>query len=125
VPNEVIWQFVGEREVKNLWYICQNNTRGTLFRITTTIINQADWDLWKFKSAAYIQFFDIYTKAFSKSIYIKVSEDPILLEVPFPAALINQGIYHREIRFKRASRYAPQTPDINFALWLLKIESDL
>lgn len=115
---------LGEVVVSNLWQNFNSpNIHTTTFRITTTISNQDDWNIWKFRSGAYLKWF--YPSAggtYSKPIYIKVLPEPTVYEFPFPEKFIEEGLLVRSALVIRASRYLPLTPNEMFASWSLKIE---
>jgi hypothetical protein len=117
------WELIGEVTISNSPQTLNTSIIGDeTFRITTTILNQPDWDTWKFKSGAYLTFsyaLDGYTKPY----YIKVTSQPTIYEFPIPTALKSQGVIIRFASIVRASRYLPLTPNDNFAQWAFKLES--
>jgi hypothetical protein len=116
------WDLVGELTVGNSWQLFPNEVISDTFRITTTILNQDDWDRWKFRSAAYLRFY-YADGSVSSNYYIKVSDAPVIREIPVPNSLVEQGYVIRTPAIIRASRYLPITPNNNFAHWSLRLEA--
>lgn len=117
------WDLLGELTVRNSWQIFpQPAINSEVFRITTTIENQADWDIWKFRSGCYLRFY-YADNSKSQNYYIKVNDATTLREFIIPGELANAGYNVRFPGIIRASRYLPYTPEINFAAWRLKIEA--
>lgn len=116
------WELVGELPVSSNWQAFPIEVIADTFRITTTILNQADWDTWKFRSGAYLRF--IYADG-SSSIrrYIKVLDVATVYQLPVPADLRNQGFVIRTPAIIRASRFLPYTPETMFAQWNFKLEA--
>lgn len=114
------WSTVGELTVNNGWQQF-SSTFGDTFRITTTILNQDDWDKWKFRSAAYLRFIYVDNSA-SIKYYIRVLDVPTVYVFAVPDDLKNQAYNLRTPEIIRASKYLPITPNDNFAQWKLKLE---
>ncbi|MCC5641099.1 hypothetical protein LC593_35820 [Nostoc sp. CHAB 5844] len=117
------WDLIGELTVTNTWQFFPNNVIASeTFRITTAIQNLDDWNIWKFKSAAYLIFHYPNSDA-SPPYYIKVREFPTIYEFRIPEVLTSQGYLLRTPAIIRASRYLPLTPNQNFAQWNFKLEA--
>jgi hypothetical protein len=116
------WDEIGELTVSNTWQFFPNNVIADTFRITTTILNQDDWDKWKFKSGAYLRFY-YGDSSTSKKYFIRVLDTATIYQLAVPAELRNQGYVIRTPAVIRASRYLPYSPEINFAQWKFKLEA--
>jgi hypothetical protein len=114
------WEVLGEFSITNNWIFFEE-TFSEIFRVTTTITNQEQWDKWLFRSGAYLRLIFPTGERFRDN-YIKVSEVPTIYNISIPASLKDQGYVIRTPTVRRASRYAPYTPDGNFAPWTLKLE---
>lgn len=116
------WDAIGELTVTNSWQFFPNDVIGDTFRITTTILDQDDWDKWKFKSAGYLRFY-YPDGSTSTSYYIRVRDTPTIYPIVVPAELRSQGYVLRTPAIIRASRFLPYTPELNFAQWKFKLEA--
>jgi hypothetical protein len=118
------WELIGEIVVSNDWQSLPVLIGSEVFRITTTIQSLDDWNIWKFKSAAYLQF-RYFNEPPTNSIayYIKVLESPTVYEFKIPEQLKVDGWILRTPLIKRASRYLPITPNDMFAEWKFKLEA--
>lgn len=122
------WSLVGELIVTNDWQSFPVSIVNVeTFRITTTILNKSDWDLWKFKSGAYLQFYyPVAVPVYSQPIYIPVRDNqPIVYEFSIPQPFFDDGAVVRDLLVKRASRYLPLTRNDMFANWSIKVEEYL
>lgn len=120
----VSWSLLGEMEVADTWKIFPVSATSDIFRVTTTITDVAGWESLRIRSGAYIQFIHpdpLSTK--SKKIYIPVTEEPTLQELPMPQEFKEAGYVLRSISCKLASRWVGKIEFIpGFAKWNLKLE---
>lgn len=116
------WQSLGVLTVSNGWQSFSSSIIAETFRITTTVINQDDWDKWKFRSAAYLRFIYADDTA-SIRYYIRVLDTPTVYRFEIPAELKSQLFVLRTPQIIRTSRYLPLTPNANFADWSFKLEA--
>lgn len=116
------WDDIGEKTVSNSLQFFPNNVIADTFRVTTTILNQDDWDKWKFRSAAYLRFYYPDGSA-SVNHYIRVLSVPTIYVFAVPNELREQNFIIRTPAIIRASRYLPITPNTNFAAWNFKLEA--
>lgn len=118
-------RLLGEVEVKRNWtQINEEIFDEPTFVFTSTILNQDDWDKWKFRSTAKIRFlYPLVTGTYvSREYWIKPSDTPQIFVIPTEQILYNQGLIIKYIQIKRASKFLPFTKEEMFAAWQLKVE---
>lgn len=114
------WSLLGEIEVRNSPQFFPSDSVSNIFRITTTIDNQQDWDIWRFRSSAKLYFF-YPDGSISMPTFIKYNFEPLIIQINFPD-IDSQEYFIRTPALKRSSRYLPLTSDDNFAKWKIKLE---
>ncbi|MDZ8023589.1 MAG: hypothetical protein RMX97_02670 [Nostoc sp. DedQUE11] len=92
------------------------------FRVTTTIINQQDWDTLKIRSGAYIRFY-YPDGSRSDRIYIPVTDSPTIKQIHMPDALQNNGAITRSIGCILSNRYIGKYSINSYARWNLQLEA--
>lgn len=117
------WKQLGEIIVSPAWQIFDvSPINCETFRITTTIVNQQDWDELKIRSAAYIQFY-YAENSNSPKFYIPVSGSPVIREFPIPVELKNNGLVVRSVGCTMSHKYKNKYSLESFARWTLKLEA--
>lgn len=120
----ISWSSLGELEVADTWQIFSVDATSDVFRITTTITDLPGWESQRIRSGAYIRF--IYPDSLlskSSKIYIPVSEDITIYELPVPQEFKEAGYIIRSISCRLASRWVGKIDFVyGFAKWNLKIE---
>ncbi|MEH2211897.1 hypothetical protein [Nostoc sp.] len=115
------WEQLGEITVSNQWQLFPASTLSETFRITTTIVNQQDWDELKIRSGAYIRFY-YPDNSKSLNIYIPVSEDSIIREFQVPKEFRDSDIITRSAGCILSHRKINQYSLASYAQWTLKLE---
>ncbi len=115
-----IWEQLGTILVDNQWRLFPVSTTSEIFRVTTTILNQEDWEK-LYKSGAYIRFYYPDGNKFGKH-YIYVEDEPRIVELIIPAELKNRGFILRDIGCIFSHRKNNKYSLGLFARWTLKIE---
>jgi hypothetical protein len=117
------WDLLGELQVSDQWQLFPNDCLSDTLRITTTITDVSGWESQRIQSGAYIRFSypdDISSK--STPYYIRVVENPIIIELSVPHELREQGYFLRSVSCRFSSRWVGKLPLSSFAGWKLKIE---
>lgn len=116
------WEQLGEITVLNQWQLFPSSTLSETFRITTTIINQQDWEELKIRSGAYLRF-EYADNSKSPKIYIPVSEDSIIREWPIPKEFQDSINIARAIGCILSHKKISQYSLASYAQWKLKLEA--
>lgn len=117
------WEQLGTVSPSDQWQLFPVDViNSETFRVTTTIINQQDWDTLKIRSGAFIRF---YYPDGSKSdkIYIPVTDSPTIKEIPMPDALQNVEAIARSVGCILSNRYIGKYSINSYARWNLKLEA--
>lgn len=116
------WEQLGEITLSNQWQLFPFSTLSETFRITTTILNQQDWDELKIRSGAYISFF-YSDNSQSPNIYIPVSTQSIIRELPVPKEFQDSISISRAIGCIFSHRQINRYSVNSYAQWKLKLEA--
>ncbi|MEH1887423.1 hypothetical protein [Nostoc sp.] len=114
------WEQLGNVLVDNQWRLFQVSTISEIFRVTTTILNQEDWNK-LYKSGAYIRFYYPDGNKFG-NYYIYVEAEPKIIELKIPDELKSRGFVLRNVGCIFSHRKANQYSLASFARWTLKLE---
>jgi len=119
----ISWALLNEVEVTDAWQTIADVT-SDVFRITTTVTDVPGWESERIRSGAYIRFIypdSLLTK--SKKIYVPVSEDVMIYDLPIPREFKDKGYILRSISCRLSSRWVGKINFLNsFAKWNLKLE---
>jgi hypothetical protein len=120
--NNNVWDDLGTISPGSDWDLFDSLAIASeTFRITTTILNQQDWDNLKIKSGAWIRFY--YMNSVSENYWIRVEPQfPTIREFPIPNQLKAQGQIVRYVGCKLSSPWVNVYGIEVFARWNLKIE---
>jgi hypothetical protein len=124
--TEILWRSIGELQVTKNWqqfpdFLYDSPT----LRLTTTILNQQNWDSLKTRSGAYIRF--VYLSLTDNALrtqplYVPVSEMSVIREFPLLEEFAQRNLTQRYVECKLSSNWTKYLPQEAFAEWTLKIE---
>lgn len=117
------WEQLGTVSPSDQWQMFPVEIfNSEVFRITTTILDQNDWDNLKIRSGAYLRF-TYPDNSNSEKIYIPVTYAPIIKEIPMPDILQKPGVIIRSVSCILSNRFIGKYSINSYARWNLELEA--